>query len=207
MRSKTEEQRQRLLGAARLLFIEYGYAGSSMAQISARAGGSKQTLYNYFSSKEEVFVAVMMERGGKRIDALFATLDGSHDIRANLLRFGEAFLTLLLDEEVLGFRRMIIGEGAKSNLGALYFEHGPKRIYEKLAAYLSAEMTRGNIVSRDADLAAFHFKGLIEAGPFQGCLEGARGPVAEDEIIQTATAAVDVFLSHYGAAAAGPNSL
>ena len=60
---QAEATRQLLIDVAREFFTERGYAGTSMSLIATRVGGSKGTLYNYFKSKEELFVAVI-ERNG-----------------------------------------------------------------------------------------------------------------------------------------------
>ncbi|MCD4482957.1 TetR/AcrR family transcriptional regulator, partial [Chromobacterium vaccinii] len=59
MRTKSENKRQGLVAAATEVFVERGYEAASMSEISARAGGSKATLYNYFPSKEALFLDVM----------------------------------------------------------------------------------------------------------------------------------------------------
>lgn len=58
MRVRTEAKRDAILEAAAEVFLEAGFEGASMSQIAARAGGSKRTLYGYFPSKEELFVAM-----------------------------------------------------------------------------------------------------------------------------------------------------
>ncbi len=47
MRKKSEERRQAMIDIAGEVFNEIGFEGASMAEISARIGGSKATLYNY----------------------------------------------------------------------------------------------------------------------------------------------------------------
>ena len=54
MRVKTEAKRQHIVDVAAQAFRELGFEGASMAEICARVGGSKATLYNYFASKEEL---------------------------------------------------------------------------------------------------------------------------------------------------------
>lgn len=44
-----------ILSAAAELFLKNGYENTSLAGISARAGVSKSNLYNYFSSKQEIY--------------------------------------------------------------------------------------------------------------------------------------------------------
>ena len=59
MRVRTEEKRDTIVQAASEVFLELGFEGASMSQIAARVGGSKRTLYGYFGSKEDLFLAVM----------------------------------------------------------------------------------------------------------------------------------------------------
>ena len=49
------EIRDRIEEAARLLFLKNTYEGVSMREIAKHSGESKNNLYNYFSSKEEIF--------------------------------------------------------------------------------------------------------------------------------------------------------
>jgi TetR/AcrR family transcriptional regulator len=50
-----------LLAAALDLFVEKGYAATRVEEVAQRAGVSKGTLFLYFSSKEELFKAVVRE--------------------------------------------------------------------------------------------------------------------------------------------------
>jgi AcrR family transcriptional regulator len=59
-----DQRRERIIQVARSVFFEVGYAGASMSLISQRLGGSKATLYAYFSSKEELFAAIIRGHGG-----------------------------------------------------------------------------------------------------------------------------------------------
>ena len=51
-----------LLDAAHLLFINQGYAATSMRQIAESAGLALGGIYNHFASKESVFRAILIER-------------------------------------------------------------------------------------------------------------------------------------------------
>ena len=56
---KPEEKRQAILDVAAQAFRELGFERTSMSEIRARVGGSKETLYHYFPSKEILFFEVM----------------------------------------------------------------------------------------------------------------------------------------------------
>jgi AcrR family transcriptional regulator len=60
--SKGERTSRAIVDAAYDLIVEQGYAATSMRQIADKAGLSLGGIYNHFSSKEEVFVAVVGER-------------------------------------------------------------------------------------------------------------------------------------------------
>jgi AcrR family transcriptional regulator len=51
--------REQILAAAKSLFIQQGYHGLAMRQISDALGVSKAALYYHFKDKEELFVAIL----------------------------------------------------------------------------------------------------------------------------------------------------
>jgi AcrR family transcriptional regulator len=55
------QTREAIIQAAHDLFIQQGYHGTSMRQISQKAEIALGGLYNHFASKEEVFQAVFLE--------------------------------------------------------------------------------------------------------------------------------------------------
>jgi AcrR family transcriptional regulator len=60
--TKGERTRQVILDAAYRLIIDQGYAATSMRQIAESAGLALGSIYNHFSSKDEVFRAIIEER-------------------------------------------------------------------------------------------------------------------------------------------------
>ena len=61
--SKGDQARTEILEAARQLFIENGYNGTSMRAIAEAAGGrAVGGLYNHFKTKEEIFSAIIEEK-------------------------------------------------------------------------------------------------------------------------------------------------
>lgn len=197
MRVKTGEKRRAILEAAKSVFLERGYGTASMSEVAARVGGSKQTLYSYFASKEELFVAMMLEKGATMIDPLFDRFHDNHDLPAGLGEFAIQFVRFIADPETAAFRRIIYAEGAKSNLGKLFFENGPKRGWTRMAADFSRAMDEGRMRPTDPWRAVGHFFALCEAGPVQRLMEGSVTSVTESDLVEAADAAVDVFVRAY----------
>ncbi|MEW2357204.1 helix-turn-helix domain-containing protein [Spirillospora sp. NPDC029432] len=56
--SRTAETRRVMLDAAREVFVERGFAESSVAEVVERAGSSVGSLYHHFGGKSELFLAL-----------------------------------------------------------------------------------------------------------------------------------------------------
>ncbi|MEV8253752.1 TetR/AcrR family transcriptional regulator [Rhodoglobus sp. NPDC076762] len=81
--------RELLQESAFELFIENGYTGTTVDQIATRAGVSRNTFFNYFDAKGEVFW-VELDAATERLKAALADqpappADASHAIRAAML--------------------------------------------------------------------------------------------------------------------------
>ncbi|MEH3157450.1 MAG: TetR/AcrR family transcriptional regulator [Sphingomonas taxi] len=195
MRVKTDERRRAIMDAATELFHEVGYERASMAGISARVGGSKQTLYSYFKSKEELFAAAMVasmeERGYQLIDLLDPA---TTDLRATLERFGTAYLDFIADPELVRNNRVAIG--AAGGLGAQLYQLGPRRLWGEITGYLQTRIDAGQLTAPSATIAGLHLQGLLEAGYAEALLFGAP---AEIDKAKAVAAGIDVFFKAYGA--------
>ncbi len=60
--TKGGRTRAALIEAGHKLFISQGYHGTSMREIADEAGLALGGIYNHFGSKEDIFVAMLMER-------------------------------------------------------------------------------------------------------------------------------------------------
>lgn len=197
MRVKSEAKRLAILEAAKSVFLERGYVAASMAEVSARVGGSKQTLYSYFASKEDLFVAVMLEKGAAQVFPLFDIFHDSEDLAEAVRSFALQFVRFITTDEVLAFRRIVYAEGAKSDLGRLFFENGPKRGWSRMVQDLERAMADGRMRRADPWIAVTQFHALCEAGPVQRLLEGSVSSLDDDQKIAAAAAAADTFIRAY----------
>jgi len=68
------ESEQRILEAARKVFISRGTAGARMQEIAREAGVNQALLHYYFRSKERLAAAVFQQVAGKLLPGLIATL-------------------------------------------------------------------------------------------------------------------------------------
>ncbi|MGI0486717.1 TetR/AcrR family transcriptional regulator [Pantanalinema rosaneae CENA516] len=116
----TPKQEAILRGAVQV-FLQSGYAGTSMDRVAAEAGVSKQTIYSHFQDKEGLFTALMERMTIRRFQAILS-IDQLHGEPKLLLRqFAEGFLNHIVDEEYVALLRLIIAESVRfPELAKLY---------------------------------------------------------------------------------------
>jgi TetR/AcrR family transcriptional regulator, mexJK operon transcriptional repressor len=96
--------RERVLRAATNSFLARGY-GSSVDDIARRAGVAKQTVYQHFASKDELFKAV----AGDLAKRVLVKLEGG-DVRQSLLRFGVEYRKRALGAQGIATFRTLVPE-------------------------------------------------------------------------------------------------
>lgn len=196
MRTKTDERRQRILGIAIDAFQELGYEKCSMSEVAARVGGSKATLYNYFASKEELFVAVMRTTAAQLRD-VFDSLRPGDDFDQVLLVFARSYAAAILAEALVSTMRMVQHEGGRSSLGSMFYAAGPKMGTDRLAGFLGDAMSRGQLRQADPAVAARHLQVLLESEYLQRRLLGAVPAPAVEQSDAAADRALAVFRAAY----------
>ena len=69
---KKAESRRRILESAREIFFRDGFMAANLDEVAEKAGVAKGTLYRYFESKAELYVAVLAEDGAVLLKGAFA---------------------------------------------------------------------------------------------------------------------------------------
>lgn len=201
MRVKTEAKRDAIVQVASEVFRELGFEGASMVEIAARVGGSRATLYGYFSSKEELFVAVMLGAAKSHFDPIFEALgqEADDDLERVLQRFGEKVLAVVCSQEVIESQRAVIAESGRSEIGRLFYEGGPRQGLAEMAGFLEQQMRKGRLRTADPTVAAHHLMALLDSETVKPRLLGIQGPLTRKELREATQRAVQVFLGGYAA--------
>lgn len=58
---KKQSSKERILVAARKLFVEYGFAGTSISQIESLAEVTRSLIFHHFKNKEQLWISVKQE--------------------------------------------------------------------------------------------------------------------------------------------------
>ncbi len=75
-----DDKRERLLREAAMLFAERGFNQTDVAELASRAGVAKGSLYNYFESKEDLYLFVCRDGMQRSRQAIYADLNPDWDI-------------------------------------------------------------------------------------------------------------------------------
>jgi AcrR family transcriptional regulator len=82
--SRLENNRMRILAAARDLVAEGGWQHAHVATVAAKAGVATGTVYRYFPSKAELFAEVLANVSRRERDVVAAIVDGDGSPAARL---------------------------------------------------------------------------------------------------------------------------
>jgi TetR/AcrR family transcriptional repressor of mexJK operon len=203
---RCEAKRAAILKAATALFLEHGYRGTTMDEIAARAAVSKQTVYKHFSEKERLVNEIVLDTIAEYVDPSYEEmlrLDGTGNLTDELRTLARNLLEMLMQPPLLRLRRLVIGEAGRfPQLGRTYYERGPERAADALAAAFEQLAARKVLKLDDPLTAALHFNWLVNSIPINVAMfTGDDKPFSATQLDRFAADGVRVFLAAYGARA------
>ena len=98
-----DERRGQLLIAASEIFVDRGYHAAGMDEIAERAGVSKPVLYQHFSSKLELYLAVLQSHVESLVSGVRQALRTTTDNRQRLRSAVQAFFDFI-EHDGQGYR-------------------------------------------------------------------------------------------------------
>ena len=155
-RRRAEARPDEVLDAALSLFMEQGFARTSVEQVARRAGISKGAVYLYFESKEAILVGLVNRAIAPLSEVLFENITSFEgDPRPALAQI------LRLMGQVMGQQRnravplIVLHEApAAPNIAALFREAVLDRSIPAISALLAQGVAGGYIRSVDPEMTA-----------------------------------------------------
>lgn len=200
---RTARKRTAILDSATEVFLRNGYRGTSMDEVAALAGVSKQTIYKHFGDKERLFSEIVVDavdRASDPVSEEVRRLSDTERVEEDLRRLARGLLALVMKPTLLQLRRLVIAEADRfPELGRTFYERGPGRTIDALASAFELLADRGILELDDPALAAAHFNWLIMSIPLNHAMFfGDDQLPSAAELDRYATTGVHVFLSAYG---------
>jgi AcrR family transcriptional regulator len=196
---RPDERRAAILDIAREAFLADGYSGTSMSRIAAEVGGSKATLYSYFPSKKELFIAVTDRETAQLYDEIFTVKLSLGEPQKAFLDFSRRCLEGLLSDTIVAGYRLIIAEAARfPEMGKTTYDLAVRRGVERLAHCFAEAMAHGTLRLSDPVEAAESFLDLAAGSLHTQRLWNAIPKVEEAALEREAKRITTVFLAAYG---------
>jgi TetR/AcrR family transcriptional repressor of mexJK operon len=203
---RSVRNRQAILDAATVLFLERGYLAASIDLIAARAAVSKPTVYRFFADKEALLSEIVLgtlDRTGEPFRAGLPELADTTALAPDLDKLARSYIAMVTDPSVLRLRRLVIGASPQlPELAQAYYQRAPERTICALADTLTKLADRGLLRLEDPSLAASHFAFLVVGQVLDKSLFCGDRPYSDRDLQAQAKAGVGAFLRAYAADAA-----
>jgi TetR/AcrR family transcriptional regulator, regulator of autoinduction and epiphytic fitness len=187
--------REAIVEAASRLFLERGFGSVSMDELAEAAGVARRTLYNQFSSKEEIFREMLLGVSGHLEEVLPPGIETQGDVEEVLRLVARMILQLHGRPEYLGFLRMVVADSRQFPWIAQEFAAVMDPQTERLARYLAHMNAMGVLESRNPLLAAHQFMGMLNEFSLWPWMMGRPTlAVPAEEVVEDT---IRMFLRHY----------
>ncbi|KQV27311.1 TetR family transcriptional regulator [Rhizobium sp. Root1204] len=199
-------KRLSILEAAAEVFCRQGFAGASIDEIASAACVSRQTVYNHYREKDNLFTAVVedvMDRANAMLFAILSTFPEKPDnLEDDLVGFAVRLSrSCICNQDGKFLRKLVQSEGERyPHLFESWRQHGPGKIGTALAALFARLSHKGLLEIDDFDVAARQFLALVNADLQMGTLFGVTP--TDEELDSAAHNAVRTFLRAYAPAQA-----
>jgi len=108
-------RKQRIFGAALIIFAKKGYQSATMDEIAALSNVGKGSIYRYFKNKEELLAELLEEHYGNIIKRIKDIFSGEHDLQHELREMIEVWIEFIENNPVV--YRLIQVEAISQKLG------------------------------------------------------------------------------------------
>lgn len=192
------QKHYQILVAAYEEFIERGFGATSMDQIARTANVSKATLYAYFSSKEDLFAAIMPSKCREAADK-FDEIDlETADPGTVLRQLGRALMNILMSPEAIALFKLVVAEAHRfPELSRIFFDAGPSVITERVAYVFTRLEKRNVLVMESPETAAIQFLSILKGQMHTRLVLGLIPAATPDEVDRLIETTVSLMVRAY----------
>ncbi len=194
----TERKHVDIINAATHEFKVSGYKCTSMDRIAHRAKVSKRTVYNHFSSKEELFTAIVEQLWEQSMQATRYVYSPDIPIRIQLTELARLDVEIHFSPEFSGLIRTVFSEFIRMPEMARQMVDSMKERESNLSLWIKQAAQDGKLVVANPLTATAQFLALVKSRLFWEGLFGVERP-SEEFITEQIDSAVSVFLAYYQA--------
>ena len=185
---RKESRPAELIDAALALFAEFGYAQTRLDDVAARAGISKGTVYLYFTSKQDLFEAVVRERAAPWVAAIsLREIDDTQTTEAALREFLTRGWNQFLESKLYMIARIVLAESNNfPHLAEAYLREVMGPVHEHVVGLLERGVARGEIEGEPSrERAKVLLAPLSWLALWRQALLAKNGPTMREEVYIT----------------------
>lgn len=165
VKAKTRNKKEEVLEIASNCFLSNGFDGTSINVMARDAGISKESIYRYFGSKEDLFKAVIerelevYQQGMQETAADYR----EQSLEEALFHVAETTLKLLTNDRTQALRRLVFHMAASgSKVGRYYYQVGPRIAYQNLQHIFEHHLQDGSLNSSfSPEKLSMFFMGMV----------------------------------------------
>ncbi|HET8844176.1 MAG TPA: TetR/AcrR family transcriptional regulator [Ktedonobacteraceae bacterium] len=194
-----ERKQEAIKVAAKELFLQHGYADTTMEMVAAQAKVSIMTLYRHFRGKDVLFQAVIQSLCSqkKQEDRTMFWQGSPEEV---LRRLGRLRLAYALNSEEIALYQVILGAIEHfPEVGRMYYQLSVEKALDRLSEYLQELDSQSGLSIPDPHLSAQNFLTLLQGQLIERARLGVEPALTDEEIGQHVDACVSFFLAAHQA--------
>ncbi len=193
------ERGQLILAAAKKLFLTQGFDSTSLEMIINESGGSRRSIYNEFSNKEGLLMAVLQAEINIQASTL-AAINYQLPIEQALNEVCVKFVAgLLSDTNIALFRLVNQVVSERPEVGRMLYEKGPLTATKPLVDYLQQLNDQGKLAITDSTFAALMLIDMVKGHLHLKKLLIPATAISLNDIQQHISQTIPLFLNAYKA--------
>ena len=156
-----EQRKSRVLEIATTLFIEQGFAETSLVEIAKHAGVATRTIYQHFGNKEDIFKVVIEQRMNEAGDELPA-INENQALFAVLMDAANYVCALAFSGAAIPFQRLMIAESQRfPDLMKEIFDFMFDRLHTRIISIFERLAAEGQIPKDNNEITTKYFIDLL----------------------------------------------
>jgi TetR/AcrR family transcriptional repressor of mexJK operon len=161
-RSKNEAKRKQILDAAINLFIEQGFAATSMDLIAKNADVSKQTVYSHFGNKDDLFFA-SIEYKCESLQILDLSINDLSDPYTILYKLAKNFTEFITSKEGCAVHKICVFESNTfPQVSDIFYQAGPLKVTNEVTQLMEILHQKNILTIEHPRHAALQFLNMIK---------------------------------------------
>lgn len=184
-----DERAEQILGAARTCFLRKGYFATKMDEIARESGLSKGGIYFHFSSKREIFRALVEQEYDVAMSFLNVMVESDTSFDEKLMVLAEHFMALFSESDQPRFL-IIIGEMAlRDEEIASMLSELQGNYFDRVGVLLDRAVEAGQLREVDTHATAVVLKAMLDG------IQANFALGIEVDLERTVAAALEILLN------------